>query len=76
MMTFQKIIESIETLPVEDQDYLFDLIRRRRISQRRTEILAKAQEAMQAVKDGTAKRGSVQDLIADLLGNDDVSCLE
>lgn len=76
MMTFQKIIESIETLPVEDQDYLFDLIRRRRISQRRTEILAKAQEAMQAVKDGTAKRGSVQDLIADLLENDDVSCLE
>ena len=76
MMTFQKIIESIETLPVEDQDYLFDLIRRRRISQRRTEILANAQEAMQAVKDGTAKRGSVQDLIADLLGNDDVSCLE
>ena len=76
MMTFQKIIESIETLPVEDQDYLFDLIRRRRISQRRTEILAKAQEAMQAVKDGTAKRGSFQDLIADLLENDDVSCLE
>ena len=76
MMTFQKIIESIETLPVEDQDYLFDLIRRRRISQRRTEILANAQEAMQAVKDGTAKRGSVQDLIADLLENDDVSCLE
>ena len=76
MMTFQKIIESIETLPVEDQDYLFDLIRRRRISQRRTEILAKDQEAMQAVKDGTAKRGSVQDLIADLLENDDVSCLE
>ena len=76
MMTFQKIIESIETLPVEDHDYLFDLIHRRRISQRRTEILANAQEAMQAVKDGTAKRGSVQDLIADLLENDDVSCLE
>ena len=75
-MTFQKIIESIETLPVEDQDYLFDLIRKRRISQRRTEILANAQEAMQAVKDGTAKRGSVQDLIADLLGDDDGSCLE
>ncbi len=76
MVTFQKIIESIETLPVEDQDYLFDLIRRRGISQRRTEILANAQEAMQAVKDGTAKRGSVQDLIADLLEDDDGSCLE
>jgi hypothetical protein len=76
MMTFQEIIESIETLPVEDQDYLFDLIRKRRIEHRRAEILTNAQEAMQAVKDGTAKRGSVQDLIADLLGDDDRSCLE
>jgi vacuolar-type H+-ATPase subunit H len=76
MMTFQEIIESIETLPVEDQDYLFDLIRKRRIEHRRAEILANAQAAIQAVKDGTAKRGSVQDLIADLLGDDDGSCLE
>jgi hypothetical protein len=76
MMTFQEIIESIEILPVEDQDYLFDLIRKRRIEHRRAEILANAQEAMQAVKDGTAKRGSVQDLIADLLGDDDGSCLD
>jgi hypothetical protein len=67
-MTFQEIIESIEILPIEDQDYLFELIRKRRIEHRRDEILANAQEAMQAVKDGTAKRGSVRDLIADLLG--------
>jgi hypothetical protein len=76
MMTFQEIIESIEILPIEDQDYLFELIRKRRIEQRRSEILANAQESMQAVKDGTAKRGSVRDLIADLLGDDDGSCLE
>jgi hypothetical protein len=66
MMNFQEIIESIEILPIEDQDYLFELIRKRRIEHRRAEILANAREAMQAVKDGTAKRGSVRDLIADL----------
>jgi hypothetical protein len=76
MINFQEIIESIETLPVEDQDYLFEIIHKRRIEHRRTEILANAREAMQAVKDGTAKRGSVRDLIADLLGDDDGSCLE
>jgi hypothetical protein len=66
MITFQEIIESIEILPIEDQDYLFELIRKRRIEHRRAEILGNAREAMQAVKDGTANRGSVRDLIADL----------
>lgn len=76
MMTFQEIIDSIEKLTIEDQDQLFELIRKRRSENRRAEILANAQEVMQAFKDGTAKRGSVDDLIADLLGDDDGSCLE
>jgi hypothetical protein len=65
-MTFQDIINSIESLPLEDQDYLFELLRKRRIEHRRAEILANAQETMQAVKAGTVKKGSVNDLIADL----------
>ena len=75
-MTYQELIERIESLPVEEQDDLFELIRKRRIEQRRAEILANAQEVMQAVKAGTAKKGSVNDLIADLLGDDDERCLE
>jgi len=38
---------------------------KRRIENRRAEILANAQEVMRAFKEGTAKRGSVDDLIAD-----------
>ena len=76
MMVFQEIIDSIEVLSVEDQDYLFELIRKRRIENRRREILANSEEVMKSFKDGTAKRGSVDDLIADLLGDDDASCLE
>jgi len=75
MIVFQEIIDSIESLSVEDQDYLFELICKRRIENRRAEILANAEEVMQSFKDGTAKRGSVDDLIADLLGDDDASCL-
>ena len=75
MMTYQELIERIESLPIEEQDDLFELIRKRRIEQRRAEILANAQEVMQAVKSGTAKKGSINDLIADLLG-DDERCLE
>jgi hypothetical protein len=70
MAIFQEIIDSIESLSLEDQDYLFELIRKRRIENRRAEILANAHEVMQAFQDGTAKRGSVDDLIADLLGDD------
>ena len=75
MIVFQEIIDSIESLSVEDQDYLFELIRKRRIENRRAEILANAEEVMQSFKNGTAKRGSVDDLIADLMGDDDASCL-
>ncbi|MFB8796120.1 MAG: hypothetical protein U7126_18305 [Microcoleus sp.] len=76
MMTLQEIIDQVESLSIEDQDQLFELIRKRRIENRRAEILANAQEVMEAFKNGTAKRGTVDDLIADLLGDDDGSCLE
>jgi hypothetical protein len=37
-MNDREIIERIESLSVEEQDDLFELIRQRRIEQRRTEI--------------------------------------
>ncbi|WP_374704995.1 hypothetical protein [Microcystis aeruginosa] len=75
-MTLQEIINSIENLPTEDREYLFDFLQKQRINQKRTEILTNAEELKQAFKNGTAKRGTVDDLIADLLGDDDGSCLE
>ena len=65
MMTLQEIINSIESLPTEDREYLFEFLRQQQIQNRRVEILANAQEVMQAFKDGTAHRGSVDDLIAE-----------
>ncbi|MFN5895531.1 MAG: hypothetical protein ACK45Z_23325 [Dolichospermum sp.] len=76
MMTLQEIINSIENLPTEDREYLFEFLQKQRINQKRTEILTNAEELKQAFKNGTAKRGNVDDLIADLLGDDDGSCLE
>jgi hypothetical protein len=76
MMTLQEIINSIENLPTEDREYLFEFLQKQQIDKRRTEILTNAEELKQAFKNGTAKRGTVDDLIADLLGDDDGSCLE
>jgi hypothetical protein len=72
-MTFQELIDAIESLPIENQDYLFELIRKRRIEKRRDEIAANAKEVFKAVEMGTTKRGSVEDLIADLVAEDEIS---
>jgi hypothetical protein len=66
-MTFQEMVDSIEKLSTEDRDELFELIRKRRVEQRRSEILANAQRAFKAVDEGTAKRGSFEDLKSYLL---------
>jgi hypothetical protein len=76
MITLQEIINSIESLPTEDREYLFEFLQKQRIEKKKTEILTNAEELKQAFNNGTPKRGSVDDLIADLLGNDDGSCLE
>lgn len=70
MITLQEIIRSIEVLPTEDRDHLFELLRQQRIQERRAEIAAHAKELMQAVEAGTAKMSSVDDLVADLLGDE------
>lgn len=75
-MKMQELINSIEQLSIEDQDYLFELIRKRRIEQRRLEIAANAEMLKQEFKQGSAKRGTVEDLIADLLEDEDGDSLE
>jgi hypothetical protein len=76
-ITFQEILESIESLSVEDQDYLFDLIKKRRIEERRLEIAQNRDAILKDFKEGRAKIGTVDDLIADLLEDeDDESSLE
>jgi hypothetical protein len=65
-MTFQDMVESIE-----DQDELFELVRKRRIEQRRSEIFANAQCVFRAGEQGTAKRGDFADIKSYLLEDDE-----
>jgi hypothetical protein len=76
MMTVEDIVDSIDRLSIEDQEKLFEIVRNRQIEQQEAEILASRRELKQAISEGTAKKGSVQDLITDLLGDNDASCLE
>ena len=70
-MVFQEIIEQVESLSIDDQDHLFELIRKRRIDNRRAEIAAIAQKIFNAVEAGTSIKGSFEDLRSYLLSEDD-----
>ena len=73
MMTLQEIIDQVESLSVEDQDQFFEFIRKRRIENRRAEILANAQEVFRAVETGTAMRGTFEELKSYLLEDEEES---
>ena len=66
-VSFQTLIEYVEKLSTEDQELLFELIKKRRIEKRRQEIASNATETLAALQAGTAKRGTLAELQADLL---------
>ena len=64
----QQALDVVESLPPDDQETLIDLIQHRLVERRRGEIARHAEETLQAVRDGHAQYGSVEDLRRDLLG--------
>jgi hypothetical protein len=70
-MIFQEIVDSLESLSIEDRDRLFELIRKQRVEERENEILANAQAVFKAVEMGTAKKGNFEDLKSYLLADDE-----
>ncbi len=67
---FHELVEYVDELSTDDQEMLFDLIRKRRIEKRRAEIAENAAQTLAAVRAGTAKSGSVKDLMLDVLNDD------
>jgi len=63
---FQDLIEAIETLPLEDQALLIEIIRKRLLQQRRAELVTEVAEARNAYRRGDVRRGNVSDLMRDL----------
>ena len=70
-VSFQTLIDSLESLSTEDQDYLFDLIRKRRIEKRRLEIAENGEETLKALAQGTAIKGSAEEIKAYLLEDEE-----
>ena len=66
-LSFQDLIEAVESMPLDDQSMLVDLINKRITEKRRAELVAEVQEVRDAYKRGEVKRGTFEDLMKDLL---------
>lgn len=64
---FQEVIETVEALPPDDQALLIEIIRQRLIQHRRVELTAEIVEARQAYRRGQVRRGTVADLIEEIV---------
>ncbi len=64
--TFQKAIETIETLSLNDQEALLELLQKRLIEQRRKILMGEIAEVRQEYSQGQVQFGSVADFMAEL----------
>jgi hypothetical protein len=63
---FGEVVEAAESLPLEEQEMLADLIRYRLIEQRREEIAANIARSREEYRQGQVRRGTVDDLMTEL----------
>lgn len=64
--TFQKAIETIETLSLNDQEALLELLQKRLIEQRQKMLMHEIAEVRQEYAQGQVQFGSVADFMAEL----------
>jgi hypothetical protein len=62
----QHIIEDFSHLPLDDREYVVDVVKKQLIDSRRDAIAKRAGIASSNLKKGAIKKGSVKDLYKDL----------
>jgi hypothetical protein len=63
---FQKAIDLVEALSIDDQILLIDILQKRIKQQQRDQLLEEVEEAEKDYTQGNIKRGGVADLMAEL----------
>ncbi len=63
---FEKVLESVEALSVDEQEVLIDLVQRRLVERRRSEIEAHIAQAKAEYQAGKVFRGTVAQVVAEL----------
>ncbi len=65
-LSFQDLIDAVESMPLEDQSMKVEQINKRIIEKRRSELAARVQEARDGFKRGEVKSSTFEDLMKDL----------
>ena len=63
---FEPALASVEALPVEDQEVLLDLMRRRLASARRAALVRDVTVGRRDYREGKVRRGTAAELMRDL----------
>jgi hypothetical protein len=66
MLNFDQVLDAVESLPLADQTALLQILSRRLIDQRRSEIAQNIQQGHKDYAAGNVVRGSVADVMAAL----------
>ena len=67
--TFQEALDLVESLPLDAQEELVELLQHRMVERRRTQIGRNARAVKHAIRHGKAQIGSVEDLERDLMAD-------
>jgi len=65
-LSFQDLIDAVESMPLEDQSMKVEQINKRIIEKHRAELVARVQEARDDFKRGEVKSSTFEDLMKDL----------
>ena len=65
-VTFQDVLDMIESLPEEQQENLIAIIRRRLIEHKREALAERINEAREEYRLGKVRRGTVDDLMKEI----------
>jgi predicted DNA-binding protein len=68
-VSVNKLIEEFAHLPLEDMEYVAEIIHKQLIDMKRTALAARAEEAKKNLRDGLTKMGSLKDIMEDLEGD-------
>jgi hypothetical protein len=68
-LTFDHLLTEFSQLPLEDQEMLLDILKKRTIEQKRMRVGQEVREAQEEHRRGLTRKGTVEDLIKDLAGD-------
>ncbi len=68
-INIQDALDTIEKLPLDEQETLVEILKKRLVEKRRDEIAHNARQTLKAVREKKAQYGNPDDLKKDLLGD-------